>query len=199
MSFLAVAILLVLVVIAFLYWVKIQNTLVSLEGGFKNAFSQIDVQLKRRYDLIPNLVSTAKAYLKHEENTLVEVTKARNAAVQALEMFRKDNGAPDSAAKLAQSEQVLAGALKSLNIQIEKYPELKANSNILSVQEEITSTENKIAFARQAYNDSVTEFNIYRKKFPNNIIAPLAGYNKDAGLLEFSDHAVIQEAPKVNF
>jgi LemA protein len=183
----------VLAVIAglLLYVIGIYNRLVNLKNRFANAFSQIDVQLKRRYDLIPNLVETAKAYLKHERQTLEAVIAARNQALAGLKAVASD---PTNAA-----EGALAGALGRLNVVMEAYPELKANQTMMQVSEELTSTENKIAFARQAFNDAVMEFNTYRQSFPPVLLAPIFGFTRDANLLEFEDRAAIGQAPKVSF
>lgn len=158
-------------VVCILWVVGIFNRLVALKNRFKNAFSQIDVQLKRRYDLIPNLVETAKGYLKHESGTLEAVTAARNQAMAANKRVATDPTDPSAMQSLMSAEGGLSGALGRLMVVSENYPELKANQNMLSLMEELTSTENKIAFARQAYNDSVQEYNTQRESFPSNIIA----------------------------
>lgn len=191
----------VLAVIAGLtfYVIGIYNRLVSLKNRFANAFSQIDVQLKRRYDLIPNLVETAKAYLKHERQTLEAVIAARNQALAGLKAVEADPTSASAIQQLSGAEGALAGALGRLNVVMEAYPELKANQTIMQLTEELTSTENKIAFARQAFNDAVMEFNTYRQSFPPVFFAPLFGFTKDASLLEFEDRAAIQQAPKVSF
>lgn len=191
----------VLAVIAGLlfYVIGIYNRLVNLKNRFANAFSQIDVQLKRRYDLIPNLVETAKAYLKHERQTLEAVIAARNQALAGLKAVEADPTSATAIQQLSGAEGALAGALGRLNVVMEAYPELKANQTIMQVTEELTSTENKIAFARQAFNDSVMEFNTYRQSFPPVFFAPLFGFTRDASLLEFEDRAAIQQAPKVSF
>jgi LemA protein len=181
------------------YVVGIYNRLVSLKNRFANAFSQIDVQLKRRYDLIPNLVETAKAYLKHERETLEVVIAARNQALASLKAVQADPTSAKAMQQLSGAEGTLAGALNKLNVVIEAYPELKANQNIAQISEELTSTENRIAFARQSFNDGVMEFNTYRQSFPPVFFAPLFGFIRDATLLEFEDHAAIQQAPKVSF
>jgi len=182
-----------------IYIISIFNTLVALGNRFKNAFSQIEVQLKRRYDLIPNLVETAKGYLKHERETLDAVIKARNAASDHLSTAQSNPG--DSAAMqgLGQAEGNLAGALGRFNLLVEAYPDLKANQNMMQLTEELTSTENKVAFARQAFNDQVMEYNTYKQSFPQNLLAGTFGHARDASLLEFEDSAEIQEAPKVSF
>ncbi len=180
--------------IAYLY-----NQLVSLKEQFKNAFSQIDIQLKRRYDLIPNLVETAKAYLKHESDTLTKVTEARNTALSALKAVTGNIDNSSAIAALNQAEKQLSQAMTSFNLQIEAYPELKANENIMQLSEELSSTENRIAFARQAYNDAVMAYNIQRKTFPTNIFAVKFGHPKDAILLSFEDSSELQHAPKISF
>ena len=191
----------VLVVIALLlvYVVSIYNTLVSYKNRYENAFAQIEVQLKRRYDLIPNLVETAKAYMSHERETLEAVTAARNEAVAGLKAAASMPGAADAMAKLANSETALSGALSRLNVTMEAYPDLKANQQMMQVSEELTSTENKVSFARQAFNDSVTTYNSYRQSFPPVFFANMFGHSQDAKLLEFADSAQIQAAPKVSF
>jgi LemA protein len=189
---------LILIFIVF-YIVRIFNTLVALKNRFQNSFSQIEVQLKRRYDLIPNLVETAKSYLKHERETLEAVTLARNAAVAGLKAAASDPGSAQALSQLASSESMLQGALGKLNIAVEAYPELKASENMSQLSEELTSTENRVAFARQAFNDAVTDYNSYRQSFPQNFFAPSFGHKKDAALLEFEDSAEIQSAPKVSF
>ncbi len=196
MKFLIFLIILVGIIgfIAYLY-----NQLVSLKEQFKNAFSQIDIQLKRRYDLIPNLVETAKAYLKHESDTLTKVTEARNTALSALKAVTGNIDNSSAIAALNQAEKQLSQALTSFNLQIEAYPELKANENIMQLSEELSSTENRIAFARQAYNDAVMAYNIQRKTFPTNIFAVKFGHPKDAVLLSFEDSSELQNAPKISF
>jgi LemA protein len=187
------------VIVALVVWaITIYNGLVALRNRFKNAFAQIDVQLKRRYDLIPNLVEAAKGYLTHERETLEKVIAARNSAMGAAQ---KAAAAPGDAAAmqgLAQAEGQLGGALGRLMAVFEAYPDLKANQNILQVQEELTSTENKIAFARQAYNDSVMEYNTKRESFPDTIFAGMFGFAA-ATLLEATESAEERKVPKVSF
>ena len=189
-------ILLVLVILMALWVMGIYNRLVTLRNRFKNAFAQIDVQLKRRYDLIPNLVETAKGYLKHERETLEAVIQARNQAAQAASTAASDPGNPGAVQALAGAETALTGTLGRFFALSEAYPDLKANSNMMQLNEELTSTENKVSFARQAFNDAVTTFNTQREVFPNNIFAGMFGF-KEADLFEVKDEAV-KEAPKVS-
>ena len=190
-------ILLVLVILVALWVMGIYNRLGSLRNRFKNAFAQIDVQLKRRYDLIPNLVETAKGYLKHERETLEAVIQARNQAAQAASTAASDPGNPGAVQAQAGAETALTGALGRFFALSEAYPDLKATSNMMQLNEELTSTENKVSFARQAFNDAVTTFNTQREVFPNNIFAGMFGF-KEADLFEVKDEAV-KEAPKVSF
>jgi len=187
------------VVVALAAWViAIFNGLVTLRNRFKNAFAQIDVQLKRRYDLIPNLVEAAKGYLAHERQTLEAVIAARGAAVNAAQRAAAAPGDPAAMTGLAQAEGVLGGALGRLLAVFEAYPDLKANQNILQVQEELTSTENKVAFARQGYNDAVMSYNTRRESVPDNIVAGLFAF-KEATLLEATESKEERQAPKVKF
>lgn len=183
----------------FFYGAAIFNKLVSLKHRYINAFSQIEVQLKRRFDLIPNLVETAKGYLKHEKETFVSVVNARNQAVSDLEKAAKDPSDPDAMKALMDGQNALNKSLSKLSVVFEDYPELKASENMMQLTEELTTTENKVSFARQAYNDQATEYNIYKQSFPPVILAPIFGHAKDATLLAFEDSAAIQEAPKVSF
>jgi LemA protein len=185
--------------VAVLWGVGIYNQLVTLKNRFQNAFSQIEIQLKRRYDLIPNLVETAKGYMAHERGTLEAVISARNKAVGGLERAAANPGDPAAMQALASAEQGLGGALGRLFAVAEAYPDLKANQNMLQLSEEITSTENKVAFARQAYNDAVMAYNTYKQTFPPVLIAGIVGHGQNAELLEFEDAAKIAEAPKVSF
>jgi LemA protein len=189
---------LLLIVLALAAWVAgIYNTLVALRNRFKNAFAQIDVQLKRRYDLIPNLVETAKGYMKHERETLENVTKARNIAYTASQAAAANPADPNAMKNLVSAETGLTGALSRLMVVSEQYPDLKANQNMMQLTEELTSTENKIAFARQAYNDSVMSYNTTRETFPNVIFAGMFGFIP-AELFHIED-ATERNAPKVQF
>ena len=187
----------VIVVLAF-WAVSIYNRLVQLRNRFKNAFAQIDVQLKRRYDLIPNLVETAKGYIKHERETLEAVIKARNQAVTAANAAGANPGNPAAMQGLSQAEGALTGMLGRLFALSEAYPDLKANQNMLAIQEELSSTENKVAFARQAFNDSVMEYNTKRESFPDTIFAGMFGFSA-AELLQAIESAEERKAPQVKF
>jgi len=186
-----------LIAVLIFYAVSIYNRLVTARNRYKNAFAQIDVQLTRRYDLIPNLVEVAKKYMAHEKETLEAVIQARNAAVSGLENANQNPGDPDAMNQLNQAEQGLSGALGRLFALSEAYPDLKANENMMQLSEEITTTENKVAFARQAYNDAVMNYNILRESVPNNFIAGPFGFGP-AQLLEIDDPAK-REAVKVDF
>ncbi|CAI3928726.1 Magnetosome formation protein MamQ [Commensalibacter communis] len=188
-----------IVIVGIIILISIYNQLVRLKAQFKNAFAQIEVQLKRRYDLIPNLVETAKAYLKHESETLIKVTEARNQAISALKNASADPTNGQNIQALNRAEQNLNRNMSGLNLQLEAYPDLKASTNMMQLSEEITSTENRVSYARQAYNDAVTSYNIALKTFPAVFIAPLVGHTEEGKLLEFEDSAQIQSAPKVNF
>ena len=187
-----------IIVVVAIWVIMIYNGLVTLRNRFKNAFSQIDVQLKRRYDLIPNLVETVKGYMAHERGTLEAVIKARGAAVGAAQAAAAAPGDPGAMRGLAQAEGALGGALGRLMAVFEQYPDLKANQNVLGLQEELASTENKVAFARQAFNDSVMEYNTKRESFPENIFAGFFRFEA-AELLQATDSAEERKAPKVSF
>ena len=180
-----------------MYAAGIYNRLVSLKNRFANAFSQVEIQLKRRYDLIPNLVETARAYMAHERDTFEAVVKARNAAMSGLQQASANPGDAAAMNALSGAEQGLSGALGRLFALAEAYPELKANQNMLQLSEEITSTENKVSFARQAYNDSVMGYNNKREMFPGNLVAGSFGF-QPAALLEIEDPAK-REVPQVKF
>lgn len=179
--------------------VSIYNKLVSLRARFENAFAQIEVQLTRRYDLIPNIIETAKAYLKHESDTFVRVIEARNEAVSSLKAAASSPQSPEAIAALNKAESQLAGAFAVLRVQLEAYPELKGNTVMMQLSEELASTENRVAFARQAFNDAVTAYNIQRNSFPTTLAANAFGHSRDAALLQFDNSKDIQFAPKVSF
>ena len=189
---------LAVVVVVVVWAIAIYNRLVALRNRFKNGFAQIDVQLKRRYDLIPNLVETAKGYIKHERETLEAVIKARNQAVAAATAAGANPGNPAAMQSLGQAEGALTGVLGRMFALAEAYPDLKANQNMLSLQEELASTENKVAFARQGYNDAVMAYNTRRESFPDNVVAGLTGFN-EAMLLEATESVEERKAPTVKF
>jgi LemA protein len=195
-----VGVLVFIVVVIAVFLIGIYNSLVGLRNRFKNAFSQIDVQLKRRYDLIPNLVEVAKGYMKHESETLEAVIAARNTAISAQKAASANPGDPSAMKGLAQSESQLGGTLSRLLMVSEAYPDLKANENMLSLQEELTSTENKVTFARQGYNDSVTAYNTAREVFPAVFFAASFGF-MPAELWELDDKeaAAAKERPQISF
>jgi LemA protein len=186
-----------LVVLGAMFAVGIYNKLVALRNRFKNAFAQIDVQLKRRYDLIPNLVETAKGYLQHERGTLEAVIAARNVASSANTGAAANPGDPSAMKQLANAEGELTGALGRLFALSEAYPDLKANTTMLSLMEELTSTENKVSFARQSYNDAVMAYNTQREVFPSSVIA--SSFHFTAAELFVIEEAAQREAPKVSF
>ena len=188
---------LVIVVVLVAWIAGIYNRLVSLRNRFKNAFAQIDVQLKRRYDLIPNLVETAKKYMAHERETLEAVIKARNQAAAAEQSAAGNPGDPSAMQNLMGAESALGGALGRLMVTVERYPDLKANQNMMQLSEELTSTENKVAFARQAYNDSVMQYNTQRETFPTVIFAGMFNF-QSATLFEITNQEE-REAVKVQF
>ena len=193
------SLLIILAIVAGLafYAIGIYNGLVTARNGYKNAFAQIDVQLTRRYDLIPNLVETAKGYMKHERETLEAVIQARNSAVSGLSAAKSNPGDPATMQQLAGADNVLTQTLGRLFALSEAYPDLKANQNMMQLSEELTSTENKVAFARQAYNDAVMGYNNARVVFPSSIVANMFGFQM-AQLLEI-DAPEKREAVKVSF
>lgn len=194
---LALLLLAALAAVLFLWVVGAYNSLVTLRNRFKNAFAQIDVQLKRRYDLIPNLVETAKGYLKHERETLEAVIRARNVAAAAAQAAAANPADAGAVRGLLGAEAGLAGALSRLLVVSEAYPDLKANQNMMQLTEELTSTENKISFARQAYNDAVTAYNIRREVFPTNLVAGMFNF-AEAQLFQV-ESAAERQAPQVKF
>ena len=177
--------------------VMVYNRLVIAQNQYRNAFSQIGVQLQRRHGLIPNLVATAKGYLKHENDTFTQVTQARNQAADVLGGARPENA--EAVAQLSAAETQLTQAVRSLMVQIEAYPDLQAAANMRQLAEEITSTENRIAFARQAYNDAAMGYNTLRQLFPHSIVADYCGHRQPAQLLDFPDRAKHQAPPEVQF
>jgi len=189
-------VLIVVVLIAF-YFISIYNRLVSGRNAYKNAFAQIDVQLTRRYDLIPNLVETAKGYIKHERETLEAVIAARNSAVSGLKRAAANPGDPSSVQQLAGADNALSGALGRLFAVAEAYPDLKANQNMMQLSEELTSTENKVAFARQSFNDAVMNYNNQREMFPNSVVAGMFAF-APAQLLEIESPEK-RAVPQVKF
>ena len=202
MSMFAVILIIVIVIVVILlgavgFVIGLYNRLVSLRNRFKNAFAQIDVQLKRRYDLIPNLVETAKGYMKHERETLEAVISARNQAAGAAKAVAANPADAGAMKQLMGAEGALTGAMGRLFAVMEAYPDLKANQNMMQVSEELTSTENKIAFARQAYNDSVNTYNTYRQSFPAVALAGMFGF-QDASFFEI-EKPDEREAVKVSF
>ena len=198
-GFLIALLVIVVIAIVLIAWiVGLYNGLVVLKNRFKNAFAQIDVQLRRRYDLIPNLVETAKGYLKHERETLTAVIEARNQAAGAAKALAAAPGDPAAVKAFSAAESGLAGVLSRLMVVVERYPDLKADGQMSRVMEELSSTENRIAFARQAYNDSVTEYNTKREIFPSSIVAGIFNF-APAALLESTDSAAQREAPQVKF
>ncbi len=180
-----------------IYLISAFNRLVTLKNRFENAFAQIDVQLKRRYDLIPNLVETAKAYMKHESETLEAVIAARNGAISSLK--NADTTSASGMKNLGQAEGAVTAAMGRLNVVMEQYPDLKADGTMMQLNEELSTTENKVSFARQSYNDAVTDYNTFKQSFPQNMIAANFGHTKNAELLEFEDKVQIQQAPKISF
>ena len=193
----ALLVLLIVIAVVVFFGVGIYNGLVKSRNGFKNAFAQIDVQLTRRNDLIPNLVETAKGYLKHERETLEAVIAARNTAAAGLKAAAADPGNASAVAQLSGAEAGLSGALGRLFAVMESYPDLKASANMMQLSEELTSTENRIAFARQAFNDAVLGYNNSREVFPNSLIAGWFSF-EPAKMLEIPKPEM-REAPKVSF
>ena len=192
-----VIVIIAIIVVAVMAVAGPYNALVTLRQRYKNAFAQIDVQLKRRYDLIPNLVETAKGYMKHERETLEAVIAARNQAVTATRAAVGDPGGEETMASFNRAEGNLGGAMRRMMLLVENYPDLKASQNMLALQEELASTENKVSFARQSYNDAVTAYNTKREVFPTNLVARFFNFGP-AVLFEVTD-AVEREAPKVQF
>jgi len=191
---------LIAIVLAFgIYAAMIYNKLVRLKNQGENAFAQIDVQLKRRYDLIPNLVNTAKGYMAHERETLEAVIAARNKAAELLDRFSSNLGDAQTATSLGRAESGLGASLGQFQIAVEAYPDLKASANMMQLSEELTSTENKVSFSRQAYNDAVTAYNTYRQSFPPVMLAGLFRHGEDLALLDFDDREKLQAAPQVSF
>lgn len=195
--FTALLVVAAIIVALVLFAISVYNGLVGHRNRYKNAFAQIDVQLKRRYDLIPNLVEVAKGYMKHEQETLQGVIEARNRAFSAGQRAAANPGDPTAISQLGQAESQLNGALSRLLMVAEAYPDLKANTNMMALQEELTSTENKVAYARQGYNDSVTQYNTARETFPAVLLAGPLGF-REAQLLEIESPKE-REAPQVKF
>jgi LemA protein len=187
------------ILVALVFWaMSIYNGLVAGRNRYKNAFAQIDVQLKRRYDLIPNLVETAKGYMKHERETLEAVIQARNQAITAAKTASGSPGDAAAMTALSQADGALTGMLGKMFALAEAYPDLKANENMMGLQEELTSTENKVSFARQGYNDAVMEYNTRRESFPDTIFAGMFGF-RPAELLQSTESLEERKAPSVKF
>ena len=195
-------VMLIVVVLFFLgsigWGISIFNELIRRRNLYRNSFSQIEVQLKRRYDLIPNLVEVAKKYMAHERETLEAVISARNQAAGGLQRAAEDPGSAEVIQQLAGAEGLLSNAMGRLFALSESYPDLKANQTLMQLSEELSGTENRVAYARQAFNDEVTTYNTYRQSFPAIVVAAAFGHPSDAALLEF-DSEQIREVPKVSF
>lgn len=194
-----IIVLLVVVVLLGGWLVSSYNSLVASKAHFENAFSQIEVQLIRRYDLIPNMVEVAKKYMQHESQTLENVIAARNGALSSLKEAAKEPGSAAAIEALNGAEKNLASSFNGFRVQFEAYPELKADTVMMQLSEELVSTENKVAFARQGFNDAATDYNIRRNSFPVNVVAGMFGHKEDAALLVYANSEAIQTAPKVSF
>lgn len=188
-----------ILVLAGIYIAAIYNNLVAKKNQIDNGFAQIEVQLKRRYDLIPNLIEVAKKYMAHEKETLEAVIAARNAASSSLAKMESHLDDSNAVAQFNKAEQGLVGAMGKMNFVMEAYPDLKANENMMQLSEELSTTENRISYARQAYNDFVLSFNTYRQSFPQNLFTNMFGFTSDAKMLEFEDSKAMQATPKVSF
>lgn len=190
---------LALLILLALYLVSLYNRLTTRQTRLRNAFAQIEVQLKRRYDLIPNLLETVKGYLQHERTTLTALAQARNKACDSLQAAAAEPGDREKIARLGQDQAALDQALGHLHLNLEAYPQLQGSQNMAQLSEELTSTENKVAFARQAFNDAVTDYNLCKQRVPALFFARFMGHRSDAALLQFSDSAQIQDVTKVSF
>ncbi|MCS4532834.1 LemA family protein [Neisseria montereyensis] len=189
---------LIIVVVCVVVPIVIYNRLVRARNEYRNAFAQIQVQLKRRHDLIPNLVETVKAYLTHEQHTLENVIQARNHAADTLAAAVARPDVNTEIAQLAEGEHQLSSALRHLSVVVEAYPELQADRAVQSLSEELAGAESRVAFARQAYNDAVLAYNNTRETFPASLLADFFGHKSNAAMLQFDDHAVIRHAPKID-